>query len=80
MKRKKILLLAVLVAAVVAMPGYGQVVEMAGQLTVPLTMVIDAGHGGMDSGASAKDGTSEKDINLAIAKALAKQAEDYGRN
>ncbi len=78
MKRKKILLLAVLVAAVVAMPGYGQVVEMAGQLTVPLTMVIDAGHGGMDSGASAKDGTSEKDINLAIAKALAKQAEDYG--
>ncbi len=36
----------------------------------PLTVVIDAGHGGMDGGASGADGTVEKDINLAVAKRL----------
>lgn len=40
-------------------------------------LVIDPGHGGMDGGASAADGTLEKDINLAIAKKLKKQAEQY---
>lgn len=35
-------------------------------------VVIDAGHGGMDSGAIGTRGTLEKDINLAFAKALAK--------
>lgn len=39
---------------------------MAGtQREVP-TVVLDAGHGGIDGGAVAVDGTSEKDINLAI--------------
>ncbi len=40
-------------------------------------IVIDAGHGGMDGGASAKDGTQEKDINLAIAKYLAEEIRKY---
>ena len=35
-------------------------------------VVIDAGHGGMDSGAIGTRGTLEKDINLDFAKALAK--------
>lgn len=34
------------------------------------TIIIDAGHGGIDGGAVSKDGTSEKDINLSIAKYL----------
>lgn len=34
------------------------------------TIVIDAGHGGEDSGAVADDGTLEKDINLDIAQKL----------
>ncbi len=34
------------------------------------TVVIDAGHGGMDGGAVAADGTPEKDINLHTAKIL----------
>lgn len=35
-------------------------------------VVIDAGHGGKDSGASSRRGTREKDINLSAAKELAK--------
>ncbi len=34
------------------------------------TVIIDAGHGGFDGGATAPDGTPEKDINLKIAKKL----------
>lgn len=40
-------------------------------------IVIDAGHGGVDTGASGDDGTSEKDINLAIALELKKIIEEY---
>ena len=40
-------------------------------------IAIDAGHGGIDAGASAADGTAEKEINLAIAQKLKKIAEDY---
>lgn len=37
-----------------------------------MVIVVDAGHGGMDSGAIGTRGTMEKDINLEFAKALAK--------
>lgn len=37
---------------------------------IPLTVVIDAGHGGRDGGAVAEDGTLEKHLNLAVAKQL----------
>ena len=36
------------------------------------TVVIDAGHGGIDSGKVGVDGTLEKDVNLIIAKKLEK--------
>lgn len=42
-----------------------------------ITIVIDPGHGGMDGGASDSDGAQEKDINLAIAKALAEEMKGY---
>ena len=45
-----------------------------------LTVVIDAGHGGDDVGTSAKDGTLEKDINLAVAKKTASILEKQGFN
>ena len=35
-----------------------------------IVIIIDAGHGGFDGGAVAKDGTLEKDLNLQIAKKL----------
>ena len=34
------------------------------------TVVIDAGHGGIDGGTSAADGTPEKTLNLQIAEKL----------
>lgn len=43
----------------------------AGEGKKPLpVIVIDAGHGGRDGGATADDGTLEKDLNLAVAKEL----------
>jgi|LSQX01.1.fsa_nt_gb N-acetylmuramoyl-L-alanine amidase len=41
-------------------------------------VVIDAGHGGADGGASSFDGTSEKNINLAIALKLEKILNSMG--
>lgn len=45
---------------------------------VKKTILIDAGHGGMDGGASSKDGTVEKDINLRIATKLKMVLEKTG--
>ncbi|MCR1934479.1 N-acetylmuramoyl-L-alanine amidase CwlD [Clostridium tepidum] len=41
-------------------------------------ILIDPGHGGMDGGAVAKDGTLEKDINLDISKILKNQLKKEG--
>lgn len=41
-------------------------------------IVIDAGHGGVDGGAVAPDGGTEKEINLAVAKKLAALCEASG--
>ena len=40
-----------------------------------ITIVIDSGHGGMDPGKIAADGTLEKDLNLSIALKLQKYLE-----
>ena len=41
-------------------------------------ILIDAGHGGIDGGASSKDGTIEKDINLRIATKLKSSLQKLG--
>lgn len=41
-------------------------------------IVIDAGHGGRDGGAIGRNGTVEKDVNLAIALKLKGYIEEYG--
>ncbi len=42
------------------------------------TVIIDAGHGGFDGGATAADGTTEKDINLAVSLKLEQILTLYG--
>ena len=42
------------------------------------TVILDAGHGGEDSGAVAADGTLEKDINLTISNMIASYFELFG--
>lgn len=42
------------------------------------TLIIDAGHGGIDSGSVSVDGTRESDINLQIALKLEKIAQFWG--
>ena len=44
-----------------------------------MTLVIDPGHGGIDSGAVGIDGTRESDLNLSIAMKLRAMAELYGQ-
>ena len=47
--------------------------EIIGVNTMPdttKTIILDAGHGGFDGGASASDGTVEKDINLQISQKI----------
>lgn len=46
----------------------------------PFTVVIDAGHGGADAGVIATDGTSEKNIVLAIAQKIKSLNEDANIN
>lgn len=42
------------------------------------TVVIDAGHGGIDGGSVGVSGTVEKDINLQYAKTLEKMCKEFG--
>ena len=57
--------------------GFGYIFREADRPAVtvgaaPLpVIVIDAGHGGVDSGALGVDGTEEKDLNLSVARMLA---------
>ena len=46
----------------------------------PITVVIDAGHGGVDAGAIAPNGLEEKNINLSIARKVKQLASEYGVN
>ncbi len=41
-------------------------------------VVVDAGHGGKDTGAIGKRGTLEKDVNLALAKDVSRELEGMG--
>ena len=80
MKGKKVYVLAacVFVWSVLCVPDYKDVVSYVWSSAVRPVVVLDAGHGGMDGGAESSDGTSEKDINLAIAMDLKELLEANG--
>lgn len=61
---------AVVFAALAYVTGMRNAQTVAGGMQGYPTIIIDAGHGGMDGGTVAADGTNEKDINLAIALKL----------
>ncbi len=46
----------------------------------PLTIVVDAGHGGIDAGTISSNGILEKDIALSISKKLQQLSKDYDVN
>ena len=53
LNRKKWILLLLLCCCIFVLPGYGQAWQVTERLSVPLVMVIDPGHGGLDGGAVA---------------------------
>lgn len=78
MKKKKAIFLLFLVAIVVVSPGPGELYLLTGKIKQPMTLVVDAGHGGPDGGAEAADGTQEADLNLSIAKAVQEEGKKRG--
>lgn len=68
-------LCAVCISAKEAHDDVGKCIDTAAMSE--MTILIDAGHGGFDGGASA-NGISEKDINLSVAKKLRERIEGGG--
>ena len=78
-KRRILLLLLVLTVLSALLFLLGRKQETSAVTANSKTLVIDPGHGGIDSGALGADGTRESDINLAIALKLRAVAELYGQ-
>ncbi len=80
MKSKAIdmLIVALLIWSVLSIPSYTETVRQVWKMAESPVVVLDPGHGGMDGGAVAEDGTAEKDINLKIALKLKELLEAEG--
>ena len=78
-KRRILFVFLILVFLSAASALMGKKLETAALSENSKTLVIDPGHGGIDSGALGADGTRESDINLAIALRLRAVAELYGQ-
>lgn len=78
-----VLVLLVLFAGFAAILWRGSAINASKSLTLEqreeAVLVIDPGHGGMDGGAVAEDGTVEADINLAVCLQMEALADFLGR-
>ena len=73
-----VMVLAALVCAVLSIPSHVETVQQVWKAAGSPVVVIDPGHGGLDGGAEAGDGTCEKDINLNIALKLKEYLNEEG--
>ena len=73
-----ILIAATIVGAVSQNVGGDFVIKASAQIPEEKIVIIDAGHGGEDSGAVGISGVLEKDLNLAIALEMGKHFEEKG--
>ena len=71
------LLAALVITAAVSLVPW-QALRVSGEPENTPVLIIDAGHGGADGGATAADGTLESDLNLDIALRLRALCEFYG--
>ena len=80
LKKKTVIWVAALLAAIIAI-GVALGVRFSAEKTAAFgqkTVVIDAGHGGMDRGVIGKNGTEEAEKNLEIAEKLREVLSDAG--
>ena len=77
-RRKAGPIILILTLTLILAHTYGKKQDAAVLTGANTTLVIDPGHGGIDSGAVGIDGTRESDLNLAIALKLRAMAELYG--
>ena len=83
LKYKNNKLIAIVIVIIVAMVSFIGVNLSLAEETMNTNkgnkkILIDAGHGGMDGGASSKSGTAEKNINLSIAIKLKESLQKAG--
>ena len=79
-KRKMFVMLAIFLVGIFSF-GYVITSTVATSTATPLgiTVVIDAGHGGLDGGSvGTKTGVTERELNIVYAKKLTKFLEDFG--
>lgn len=80
--RKKMIGLFALFFVIVFSFGFfvSGAVEADSITPIGITIVLDAGHGGMDGGSVGKNGTIESELNLKFTQKLTKYLEDFGIN
>lgn len=76
-KIKKLIIILMIISVIMAVMSQEKSITASRGISEEPVIVIDAGHGGIDGGATAEDGTLEKDLNLKVAKALEKKAKEY---
>jgi N-acetylmuramoyl-L-alanine amidase len=76
--KKIIAIIGAIVLIIVLNHIYGRVKKTFNMPANNKVVIIDAGHGGRDAGASGAGGLKEKDVNLEIAKRLKRYIEEGG--